>query len=222
MGAAVNFIVTTRPFSSLLQSRSAKGGRSLKPDPRVTRLVAAVALLTCGCQQMESMAESDSMARPAATASDTVKTQATVIAVNRPEREVVLRNEDGTVMGFILDDRVRNFDQIEVGDVVTAEYHQAIAVTVEPSTGEPTASTAASMQRAPLGAKPGGTATRVSTLTAKVEDVDYDSRLVTLRGPSGQIREMKVGPEVENLQAVRKGDQVLVRHTEAIAIAVSK
>jgi hypothetical protein len=174
------------------------------------------AFLISACSQTENMA------KPAFVSSDTAETQATVIAINRPEREVVLRSKDGTTMGYVVDDRVRNFDQIEVGDVVTAQYYNAVAIAVQPSTGEPTAGETNSMQRAPLGEKPGATTTRVQELTARVEDIDYDSRLVTLRGPSGQIRKVRVGPEVKNLEAVKKGDQVLVRHTEAVAIAVTE
>lgn len=187
-------------------------------------LVGAVAFLASACQQMEEMMgqQAESAPRPSAMASDTVTARATVIAVNRPEREVVLRKEDGTVMGYILDDSVRNFDQIEVGDVVTARYYEAVAVSVQPSTGEPTVTSSNSLESAPLGDKPGAMATRVSDLTARVEDIDYASRMVTLRGPGGRVEKMKVGPEVKNLEAVRRGDDVLVRHTEAVAVAVTE
>jgi hypothetical protein len=93
---------------------------------------------------------------------------------------------------------------------------------VQPSTGEPRADETNSFQRAPLGDKPGMETTRVRELTARVENIDYDNRVVTLRGPSGQVRKVKVGPEVKNFAAVKKGDQVLVRHTEAVAIAVTE
>ena len=83
-------------------------------------LVGISALLASACSQTENMA------KPAVAATDTVQTQATVIAINRPEREVILSGEDGTTMGYILDDRVRNFDQIEVGDVMTAQYYEAV------------------------------------------------------------------------------------------------
>jgi hypothetical protein len=184
--------------------------------------LAAVCVAGFSALLISACAQTENMERPGAVATDTVQTQATVIAVNRPEREVVLRGEDGTTMGYILDDRVRNFDQIEVGDVVTAQYYEAVAIAVQPSTGEPRAEETGSFQRAPLGDKPGMETTRVRELTARVENIDYDNRVVTLRGPSGQVRKVKVGPEVKNFAAVKKGDQVLVRHTEAVAIAVTE
>jgi hypothetical protein len=39
---------------------------------------------------------------------------------------------------WYLHERVKNFDQIEVGDVVTAQYQEETAIFVRPSTGSPT------------------------------------------------------------------------------------
>lgn len=180
-------------------------------------LVGISALLASACSQTENMA------KPAVAATDTVQTQATVIAINRPEREVILSGEDGTTMGYILDDRVRNFDQIEVGDVMTAQYYEAVAIDVQPAAGRaPDVQDTSTVQRAPLGEKPGASSLRIREITATVAGIDYDNRLVTLRGPTGQVRKVKVGPDVTNLEAVRRGDQVRVRHTEAIAVAVTE
>jgi hypothetical protein len=43
-----------------------------------------------------------------------------------------------------------------------------------------------------------------------------------VRGPRGGTRTFKISPEVANLDGVRKGDEVVVRHTEAIAVAVTE
>jgi hypothetical protein len=160
--------------------------------------------------------------RPAFVTSDIVTKRATVLAVNRPERMVVLRGEDGGTLGLILDERVKNFDQIEVGDVVTAQYQEATAVFVRPSTGAPTADTSDTLQTARPGEKPGAFAARTNEITATVESIDYPSRIVMLKGPRGGTRTFKVGPEVTNFDAVRKGDEVVVRHTNAVAIAVTE
>jgi hypothetical protein len=178
--------------------------------------------LLMACAQTENLAGAENLTKPAAVASNVVETQATVIAVNRAEREVVLRGDDGTTMGYVLDDSVRNFDQINVGDKVTAEYYEAVAIAVEPASGRPRAGETGSMDRAPLGDKPGAIATRVNELTATIMDIDYANRVVTLQGPAGEMRKVKVGPEVENFMSVRQGDQVRVRHTEAIAVAVTE
>jgi hypothetical protein len=55
-----------------------------------------------------------------------------------------------------------------------------------------------------------------------VETIDYAKRSVTLRGPQGNRRVVKVDDSVQRLNDVKPGDEVVVRHTEAVAIAISK
>ncbi|MGO9689996.1 MAG: hypothetical protein ACLP2X_15830 [Syntrophobacteraceae bacterium] len=47
-------------------------------------------------------------------------------------------------------------------------------------------------------------------------------RTVTLKGPEGKIRTYKVGKEVKKFKQVKKGDQVVLRVTEALALEVEK
>jgi hypothetical protein len=84
---------------------------------------------------LSACAQQAEVSKPAYVTSGIATERATVLAVNRPERMVVLRGEDGDTRGLILDERVKNFDQIEVGDVVTAQYQEETAIFVRPSTG---------------------------------------------------------------------------------------
>lgn len=72
------------------------------------------------------------------------------------------------------------------------------------------------------GEKPGAVMTDVVAVTATVEAVDHDKRTVTLKGQEGNAVALKVDKEVKKLKQVKKGDEVVVRHTEAVAIAVRK
>jgi hypothetical protein len=56
-------------------------------------------------------------------------------------------------------------------------------------------------------------------ITDKFHAVDAGSRTVTLQGVSGKPRTFRVGPNV-NLADVKKGDDVVVRYTEALAVLV--
>jgi hypothetical protein len=171
---------------------------------------------------LSACAQQAEVSKPAYVTSGIVTERATVLAVNRPERMVVLRGEDGDTRGLILDERVKNFDQIEVGDVVTAQYQEETAIFVRPSTGAPTEDATGTLRTARPGEKPGAVATRTNEITATVEGIDYPNRTVTLKGPRGRTRTIRVSPEVENFNAVRKGDEVVVRHTNAVAVAVTK
>ena len=52
-------------------------------------------------------------------------------------------------------------------------------------------------------------------MTATVEKISLATREVTLKGPSGQDRTIKVGPEARNLDKVRVGDRVTVSYYES-------
>ena len=41
-------------------------------------------------------------------------------------------------------------------------------------------------------------------------------------GPSGKPRIINVNERVENLEALKKGDEVVMRYTEALAVSVTK
>ena len=70
--------------------------------------------------------------------------------------------------------------------------------------------------------KPSGEIANVQHLTATVEKINHATRVVTLKGPEGNVRTIKVGEGVKHLEQVKVGDQVVVRVTEAFALSVVK
>ena len=73
---------------------------------------------------------------------------------------------------------------------------------------------------APRAAKPGVAAVDTIEGTAKVEAVDHKARTVTLRGPQGNRLNLKVDKRLKKFDHVKAGDEVVVRHTEAVAVLV--
>ena len=67
-----------------------------------------------------------------------------------------------------------------------------------------------------------GSVERVGQITASVEVVDATSRSVTIKGPTGNIVTLTVGPEVKNFDQIRAGDFVVVRFTEALTLELNK
>jgi len=65
-------------------------------------------------------------------------------------------------------------------------------------------------------------AERVAQVAASVEAVDSAKRIVTLKGPSGDILTLPVGPEVQNFDQIRVGDLVVVRYLEALTLELKK
>ncbi len=57
-------------------------------------------------------------------------------------------------------------------------------------------------------------------MTARVEAVDLAARTVTLRGPDGGVRVIQVDDRVRRLDEVKTGDEIVIRHTQALAIGL--
>jgi len=68
--------------------------------------------------------------------------------------------------------------------------------------------------------KPGAIKTKTIKAVATVEAIDLDKRLVTLKGPKGNVFSLTVGEKVKNLDKVKVGDLVDVRYYEAVAFKV--
>jgi hypothetical protein len=76
----------------------------------------------------------------------------------------------------------------------------------------------AAAQNAPALAARG--AADVTTLTARIEAIDYASRVVAIRGPLGRTIAIKVDDRVKNLGKVKAGDEIVLTYAEALAIAL--
>jgi hypothetical protein len=57
-------------------------------------------------------------------------------------------------------------------------------------------------------------------ITATVVSVDQSTRMVTLKGPKGKEVTVQAGPEVQNLDQVKAGDQVTAHYQAAVAVQV--
>jgi hypothetical protein len=150
----------------------------------------------------------------------TATVTATVVAIDPGTRTVTLKDKKGKVFEVEVGEEARNFDQLRVGDLVTTEYRQAISLSLEKTGGPRSATERFSEQRAPKGAKPGGTIGREVTVIADVVAINPKAKSVTLKGPQGNMVDVIV-EDPEQMKNIRKGDQVKVVYTEAIAISVS-
>ncbi len=63
---------------------------------------------------------------------------------------------------------------------------------------------------------------QVVTVTATVEAIDLQDRVVTLKGPKGNLFDIAVDEQVRNLPQVKVGDRVNVKYYESIAFRLVK
>jgi hypothetical protein len=73
---------------------------------------------------------------------------------------------------------------------------------------------------APAEKKPAVAKEKVTTVKATVEAIDLPNRVVTLKGPKGNVFDLKVGEQAKNLPQVKVGDEVVAKYYESIALKV--
>ena len=182
--------------------------------PLITSFAISLALLACATNGKQ---DTD---RPGIEMSSTAKISATVEAIDHEKRLVTLRGPEGNQVVLEVSKAARNLDQVEVGDTVEVEYYESVALFAQLPDGEPTTAVTTSTARTPLGDKPGGGVAETITMKAIVEAIDYDTRMVVLRGPEGNTLTTKVDDQVKRLNEVKPGDEIVVRYTRAFAISV--
>jgi hypothetical protein len=182
-------------------------------------LLTALLLFSTPCWSEESAAAMD---RPSMSTSQTVIVTAQVEAINHETREVTLRGPEGNTVSFVASEDARNLGQVEVGDIVVAEYVQTMSIEVFANDGyEPSAGNLVVAGRSEEGEMPALTAIDAIVVTATLEEINFETNTFKLKGPSGEIKEYEAR-NPENLKKVVIGDLVVITYTEAVAISVEK
>jgi hypothetical protein len=186
---------------------------------RVQASVIAVAVLL-GAAPLAHAGEAEGP-KPGVLEAKLVTVTATVQAIDYDKRTVTLKGPRRTVT-LKIGPEAKNFDQVKQGDQVKVAYVDSVAVFVRKPDAPPSAQEADVVQVSPRGAKPGVMAVSTRELTATVVGINYKDRTVDLKGPGGVTLRLPVDKGVQGFEDVKKGDQVVVRHTEAVAIDVRK
>jgi hypothetical protein len=151
---------------------------------------------------------------------EAAQVSAQVVAIDKATRTVTLKGPQGNSVDIVAGDEVKNFDQIKLGDFVVARYVQALTLELRKTkvkAGEPTVTE--SMARAKPGDRPAGVVGREVHAIADVIGVDPKKSTITLKGPRGNVVTLNV-QNPDQFKVVKKGDQVEVTYTEALALSV--
>lgn len=152
-----------------------------------------------------------------------IQKTATVESINLPSRLVTLQGEEGGSFTVVVDPVVRNLGQVEVGDKVVVSYYESLAAEVKKAgEGVEGVETEVASARAPEGTKPGAGAGVTTRTTVTIDSVDTSSNTVTFKRSDGMTRTVAVQrPEgQEFIRGLRKGDQVEITYTKAVAMEV--
>lgn len=178
-------------------------------------------ILIAGLASCSSTQSAGTGAKPGALVVDVVQWTGTVKAVD-PTNKLVTVEGPGGKTTTVNAQNARNLDQVKPGDKVNVELIEEMALFVRKADAAPSATEEQAIELAPKGQMPGGVVSNTVQITANVEAIDYGKRTVDVKGPLGNVRTLKVDKSVKNFDQVKKGDQVVIRHTEAIALSVTK
>jgi hypothetical protein len=111
---------------------------------------------------------------------------------------------------------------VKRGDRVDATYYRSLAVDVR-KRGEatPGVSSAATSERAAVGARPGAATSETVTVVATIRALDRQNQTATLETPDGRLETIAVNNPA-HFDVARVGDLVEITYTEAVALSVEK
>jgi hypothetical protein len=159
---------------------------------------------------------------PVAAAGATKTATATVESVDKANRMVTLKSEQGKTMTVNVPEDVQAFDRLKKGDKIRMAYQEAMAVAlIRPGEARPTDQVRETTERT-QGAQPSGMIERTRTVSAEIVSVDTKKNMVKFKGPQGKVQEVVVqDPAVrERLKQLKPGEVVEVVYTEALAMTL--
>jgi hypothetical protein len=148
---------------------------------------------------------------------DAVDAVVTVLEVDRDARIVTVRGPRGNVAVIAVPPEAQNLDQVQPGSRFKVRYAESVAVAVIKG-GVASSSSGRSVKLAPKGDIPGGIVVNMRQIAGVVEAIDYGSRMLSVRGPQGNLLVVTAGDEVQNLEQISVGDVISVEYTESLAM----
>ena len=176
----------------------------------LTALLPAVALIMTGCWTPPN-ANVQPAGKPGLIQGgipvQLVQEPVIVESLDAGKRTITLKHAGGSTKTFIVDPAVQNFDQVKVGDTVSAAVKAEMAVYI--------------LQNGRILNPDGTTRPKSINFNAKVLTVDPSYRLLTLQFLNGGTMTIKAGLNVQ-LERMAPGDDVVIRSHEVTAITIKK
>jgi hypothetical protein len=147
---------------------------------------------------------------------EAVTVKATIEAIDKTNRIVTLKGPKGRLIDVKADESVKRFDELKVGDVVSATYSESIAVHVR-KPGDPAPDKERVVVRPQ--SRPGASVEDIKTMTVTVEEIDRSVPSITIKDSQGNTRSYKVR-DPKRLEGVNVGDKVDIYYTVALLLKV--
>ena len=147
---------------------------------------------------------------------------ATVKAVDVEKRTITLQPAKGEAQTFKVGEQVKRLAEIAAGDQVVIQVDRGLLLEAQLPGAEPAVPTGAAVAgRADASQPPGGAAVASIQASVTITSIDMPNRIVTFKGPGGNLYQVKAGPKVQ-LDRAKVGDQFLATYVESVAVSVEK
>ncbi|WP_216862656.1 hypothetical protein [Polynucleobacter sp. AP-Latsch-80-C2] len=144
-----------------------------------------------------------------------------VLKVDAKTRTITFKNKEGESK-FVAGPEITYFAQIKKGDRVNVSYETAVAIELikTKSTGIRSKVETNAVTNSKANEKPSEVIANTTTIIADIVGVDRDKKLVSVKGPSGNITTVTVkNPAL--LADVNIGEQVKVVYFDAMAASIT-
>ena len=133
--------------------------------------------------------------------------------------DLALRSSAGTTTRCKVAPEVANLGQVQVGSKVKATLTDAVAIFLVKNGPPPSAGAGVTVTGPAESGHPASVVLQTTDVRAKVFRVDRSYRLLRLEYADGSRKEYKAALP-DTLENVEKGDEVVVRSTETLAICL--
>ena len=167
------------------------------------------------------MSAARTVAAQSKTFTSEMRTETGVIeAVEAQSRTVTIKKADGTYVTTVAGPEIKRFDELKIGDKVTAKFYENMVVRVK-KPGEPDVDSKAPATTGAGQATPGGTKAKQRTITATITGMDPKVPSITFTGRNGWKYTSRVQDPAAASQ-VKVGDKVDIVWTEATLVSIER
>ncbi len=142
---------------------------------------------------------------------------ATIEAIQHSTRTITIKQSDGTYEDVYVPSEIKRFDQLKVGDTVTARYYENIVLRLQQPGEKPVDKSEEAVT--PTKDKVAGTVAHQRTITATITAIDPKLPSITFTGPHGWKYSTKV-KDTAALAKVKVGDKLDITWTEAAMVSI--
>ena len=150
---------------------------------------------------------------------DKITVTATIEAIDKTNRTVMLKGPKGNLLELTVDPAVTRFDALKVGDTVKTDYYEQVVYELQKPGAVAAPDTVTAGGGKLTGAKPGGAIVKETVTTVTIMAIDMETPAVTIRTSDGQVLSFRARNR-KNHEGVKVGDKVQVTQTSALMIAV--